>query len=56
MNIADMIRMFRDIVAAHPEADKAEVWAENYTGDMKFHIKTIGYDKRHHPPRIKLED
>lgn len=46
----DELKAFLEkVIKTHPEAAKAEIWAG------KTHIKYIGFDRRHKPPRIKLE-
>lgn len=50
----DLYDMLTKIFACHPEAEDAEVWT--IRGKQSIHVKFVGYDKKHKPNRIKLEE
>jgi hypothetical protein len=50
----DLLKLGKTITDCHPEARDAEVWAVK--GKHAIHIKFVGYDKKHKPNRIKLEE
>jgi len=53
MSVEELIKELKTIVKVHPEAAKAEVWAEGH--DATFHVYNIGYNKKRKPIRIVLE-
>ena len=55
MTVAELIEHLKAIVAVHPEADEAQVWAYDDVHDHKFPVKAVGWDTKHRPKRIKLE-
>lgn len=56
MTFGDMKDRIETIIEVHPEAAKAEVWSHSVETGHSLHVKNISYDKRHKPPRLKLED
>jgi hypothetical protein len=60
MTTCDLIDLLRSIVENHPGAADAQAWVYisngKYSQGDRFPIKAIGYDTKHKPPRIKLED
>lgn len=54
MSVEELIKELKTIVKVHPEAKEAEVWAEGH--DAMFHVYNIGYDTKHRPKRLKLEN
>jgi len=54
----EVIAELTSIVAVHPDAGTAQVWGSMKDGKLthNFHVLGIGYDRRHHPPRVKLEN
>lgn len=56
MNVVELLKKLEGIIDVHPEAKEAEVWGASVEKGYSFHITSIGYDKRHHPARMKLED
>lgn len=55
MRLRDLLQVLKKLRNCHPEADDAEVWATGRDGE-KVHVGYVGYDKRHKPARIKLEE
>lgn len=53
MILKELQKLLNKIKKCHPEAANAEVWANN--DEASFNINYVGYDKRHKPARIKLE-
>lgn len=60
MTVNSLIEELALIVKVHPEALDAEVWAiknpDYGESGAHFHVNYIGFDKKHKPARIKLED
>lgn len=54
MTLNKLLDLITKIKECHPEAGDAEIWAVN--GKKSIHIKFVGYDKKHKPSRIKLEE
>jgi hypothetical protein len=55
----ELVKELLTIFKVHPEARDAEVWAQiygEYGSHSSFHMKYLGYDTRHKPARIKLEE
>jgi hypothetical protein len=55
MILKELIKLLNSIKKAHPEAADADVRAINGEGAVSF-IRYVGYDKRHKPARILLEE
>ena len=55
MTLIDLIKELQAILKVHPEAGEAQIWAEPGDSDP-IRISYVGYDKRHTPHRIKLEE
>ena len=51
MTLNDLLEFLQKIKKIHPEAGEAAVWAGS-----DYLIQAVGYDKKHKPARIKLED
>ncbi len=56
MILKELLELLTKIVKAHPEAEESEAWVIDRAAKTKFRIGFIGFDKRHRPPRIKLEE
>lgn len=54
MVLQDMLKLLNKIKQCHPEAGNADMWAISDDG-KSFPVSFVGYDKRHKPARIKLE-
>lgn len=54
MTLGKLLHLLTLIHEAHPEADDAEVWAGK--GKCNIRVTYVGYDKKHKPFRIKLEE
>ena len=55
MALKELLQLLRKIKQAHPEAADADVWAVSNYHNEQFMVSYVGYDKRHKPNRIKLE-
>lgn len=54
MILRELQKLLNKIKKCHPEADNADVWSVDDKG--KTHpVNYVGFDKRHRPNRIKLE-
>lgn len=51
MTLNDLITFLNKIKKVHPEAGEAQVWASS-----DYQVNSVGFDKKHKPARIKLED
>lgn len=58
MILRELLKLLNKIKKAHPEAADADVWgAPNPDNDGHlFPVTYVGYDKKHKPARIKLEE
>lgn len=56
MTVSDLIIKLKEIVEVHPEADESQVWAYSDEAGFKYQIRTVGWDSRHSPKRVKLCD
>ena len=56
MILQELMELLGKIIKAHPEAAESEVWAIDSNKNGKVHVGYVGFDKRHKPPRIKLEE
>lgn len=54
MILRELLKLLKGIQQCHPEAADADVWAIGKQGE-KHPVSYVGYDKRHKPARIKLE-
>jgi hypothetical protein len=54
MLLRELLKLLNKIKKCHPEAADADVWANNK--NESFPITYVGYDKKHKPSRIKLEE
>jgi hypothetical protein len=57
MILRELLSLLNKIKKAHPEAAEADVWG--IPPDLEagpFPISYVGYDKKHKPARIKLEE
>jgi hypothetical protein len=55
MTLKNLMDKLRGLSKCHPEAKDAQVWATGNNGE-KLRIDYVGYDRRHKPARIKLEE
>jgi hypothetical protein len=53
VRVKELVLFLKELVACHPEAESAEIWAGK---KAKIHVKYVGYDRRHKPARVKLEE
>lgn len=56
MILQELMELFEKIVKAHPEAAESDVWAVDSEKKLKIRVGYVGFDKRHKPARIKLEE
>lgn len=59
MTVNEVIAELQAIVTVHPDAGAAQVWGRmRHDGQWttNFRVTAIGYDHRHHPPRMQLEN
>lgn len=54
MTLGELAKELNSILKVHPEARDATVWARN--DEVYFQLNYIAYDRKHKPPRIRLED
>jgi hypothetical protein len=50
MFLKELLKLLNKIKKCHPESADADVWVED-----DYPVNFVGYDKRHKPHRIKLE-
>ena len=50
MILNELLKLLNKIKKAHPEAAEADVWTDKYP------VHFVGFDKKHKPSRIKLEE
>lgn len=55
MILSELLKLLNKIKKIHPEAKDAAVIAVNRNGEIS-HVTFIGYDKKHKPHRIELEE
>lgn len=59
MSAEELVKELTTIFKVHPEAKGAEVWAKilgEYGSHDTFHMKFIGYDTKHKPSRLYVEE
>lgn len=56
LTVGQLIEELKKIVEVHPEADDAAAWAYYDEDHKRFPIRSVGYDKRHKPERVKFEE
>jgi len=56
MSLDELMQHLHGLIEAHPEAQDAQVWATDRKGKKAIHVQYVGYDRRHKPARVKLED
>lgn len=54
MTLKALLKLLSNIGECHPEALEAEVWAGK--GKKALRPNKVGFDKRHKPYRVKLEE
>ncbi len=52
----ELLDRIKAIIDAHPEAEHAQVWSYSEEVGFKFQVQNLGWDKKHKPHRLKLED
>ncbi len=55
MKFVEFRKLLQKLHKVHPEMDEADVWALDMD-DNRFLISYVGYDKKHKPARVKLEE
>lgn len=60
MLVKELIELLGNICKTHPEAKEADVWfyrnERAYDETASWPVRCVGYDRRHRPNRVKLED
>jgi hypothetical protein len=56
VTLGELVKELNAIMTVHPEAKESAVWAMGLETDTTFRIKYVAFDRRHKPPRIRLED
>lgn len=60
MSVSELQSLLRNICKTHPEAKDADVWFYRnepaYDEASSWPVRFVGYDRRHRPTRMKLED
>jgi len=56
MILRELLKLLNKIKKCHPEAADASVWFTSNHENMRFLVSYVGYDQKHKPARIKLED
>lgn len=54
MTLNALLKLLKNVKDCHPESADAEVWAGK--GKTAIRIAYVGYDKKHKPFRVKLEE
>lgn len=54
MTLGELVKELSTIIKVHPDSRDATVWAMN--DDVYFQVTYIAFDRKHKPPRIRLED
>jgi hypothetical protein len=55
MTLETLVKELQAIMKVHPKAKDAQVIAENIDGGQ-IRVSYVGYDTKHSPSRIKLEE